>query len=237
MCCGLAPFREVENAKLAICLCIAAAGLRGSVVYDASASFTGTRFVGPAGGLIDGGGAAYDDLMLSWSIAALPNATYQYTYAMASGAVDDREGPRVNRVIFESDDCNALGRDTATCIHNAAIDGAPAFAVYGAWAGRANVGLPNTIDGLEFVRLPAPTSQIIVVSFNSPNAPVWGDFYLTGGKQYVFNLGNLDHSDPNSMDFIATPGDLSPTPEPSTLLLAGAALTALGLMRRGRRGS
>jgi len=58
--------------------------MHAGVVHDTSAVLTGTRWIGSSGGLIDGGGGAYDDLMLTWNIAALPNSTYQYTYTLTS---------------------------------------------------------------------------------------------------------------------------------------------------------
>lgn len=224
--------------KLLVCLAIFVTSLHASVVYDTSAELTGARWIGASGGLIDAGGPAYDDLMLTWSIVALPNSTYQYTYSLTSQAIDSHEGPPVNHLILESDGCNAAKTDFADCISNASANGAAALAVYEYWtSGTNNLGLPNDIEGVNFLKFPPPSSPTLVISFIAPDAPVWGDVYLAAGKQYVFDTGNLNHLDPNATDFIAVPGDqLATTPEPSTLLLAGVALTALGLMRRRGRG-
>jgi hypothetical protein len=213
--------------KLLVCLAIWLVSLHAGVVHDTSAVLTGTRWIGSSGGVIDGGGSAYDDLMLTWNIVALPNSTYQYTYLLTS-----HEGPPMNDVILESDGCNTIGTDAATCLSNPTVEAARALAVYENWT---SLQLANAIDGVNFVDLPKSSIQTIVISFVSPGAPVWGDVYLAAGNQYVFNIGNLDHLDPNATDFIAVPGNLLGTaPEPSTLLLAGVALTALGLMRRRR---
>jgi len=212
--------------RLLVCLLICVASIHAGVVHDTSAVLTGTRWIGSSGGLIDPGGGAYDDLMLTWNIAALPDLTYQYTYTLTS-----REGPPVS-VILESDGCNNLGTDAATCISNPTVDAARALAVYENWT---SIELANAIEGLNFLQFPKPFVQTIVISFASPGAPVWGDVYLAAGNQYVFNIGNLNHLDPNTTDFVAVPGNqLGTAPEPSTLLLAGVALTALGLMRRRR---
>src|SRR5262249_40845230 len=135
---------------------------------------------------------------------------------------------------LESDGCNNIGTDAATCISDLTGDAARALPVYENWT---SLGLANAIEGLIFVALPQPPVQTIVISLASPGVPVWGDVYLTDGNQYVFNIGNLNHLDPNATDFVAVPGNqFSTAPEPSTLFLAGVALTVLGLMRRRRRG-
>ena len=224
--------------KHLVCLAIFVGSLHAGVVHDTSAALTGVRWIGSSGGLIDGGGSAYGDLMLTWSIVALSNSSYQYTYNLTSQAIDSHEGPPVNHLILESDGSNTANTDSANCISNAASNGAAVPAVYEYWtSGTNNLGLPNDMEGVNFLKLPAPSSPTLVISFVSPGVPVWGDLYLAAGKQYVFNVGNLNHLDPNATDFIAVPGDqLATTPEPGTLLLAGVALTALGLMRRRRRG-
>ena len=164
--------------------------MHAGVVHDTSAVLTGTRWIGSSGGLIDGGGGAYDDLMLTWNIAAPPNSTYQYTYTLTS-----REGPPVNHIIFESHGCNNIGTDAATCISDPTVDAARALTVYENWT---SLELANAIEGLNFVQFPKPSIRTIVISFASPGAPVWGDVYLAAGNRYVFNIGNLNHLDPNA---------------------------------------
>jgi len=225
-------------ALLAICARIAAA----SAVYDTSASFTGTRSAGGSGGLIDGGGHGYDGLMLSWSIVSLPDWTYNYTYTIT---LQPHEVPAVSRAIVDlSNDCSIPASPNYSqlpCDSNPLVNGAPGFAILGNWcagtqcAANPVPGLANAIAGLQFVELPHNV-RTLTISFNAPGAPVWGDFYIAGGLQYVYNLGNANHLDTNVFDFIAVPGaPPAVAPEPKTVGLAGAALLLLGLIGKHRR--
>jgi hypothetical protein len=74
------------------------------------------------GGLIDGGGHGYNDLLLSWSIVSLPDWSYQYTYTLQY-----REAPIVNRVIVDlSNECaipSNPAKFSQACASSPAING------------------------------------------------------------------------------------------------------------------
>jgi hypothetical protein len=235
---------SVDKILLIGVLALGADSILGGPIYDTPALFTGTRSVG--NGLTNGGGSGYDDLMLTWSIAEKANGTFDYSYVI-SGFVS----PVLGHVILElSADC--IANAGANCVTNAKAGSlaaaTPAAFELGDWCygasgnpgghcqGQSNVGLPKDILGVEFTKLPGGTT--VIITFNSTRAPVWGDVYLMGGQQYVYNQGNGRHtSDPNSLDFIARPDPADPvaeTPEPPALGLAGLGLAALGLLA-GRR--
>ncbi|HEX5431111.1 MAG TPA: PEP-CTERM sorting domain-containing protein [Bryobacteraceae bacterium] len=191
-----------------------------------SGDMTGTRSVG-SGGLADGGGTDYDNLTLDWNIA-LVDQTYEYTYTIGGFSTHD-----LGHLI--------LDLSGAAPISDAEVNGDPATLFFGDWCaadspcqGASNIGLPNDIQGLKID--PLPSGSPVVVTFTSTQAPVWGDFYVMGGTEYVYNIGNEDHNDSLALDFVARP-DPAVAPEPATFGLAGAALLALGLMRRKHRQS
>ena len=230
----------VDKIRLIGLLALGAGSILGSPIYDTAAAFTGTRLVGH--GLTDGGGSGYDDLMLTWSIAEKANGTFDYSY-WVSGFIS----PVLSHVIIELGvDC--IQNAGANCVSSAKLGSragaTPAVFALGDWCygasrnagvhcqGNSNVGLPTDILGAEFAYLPGGTT--VIITFNSTRAPVWGDVYLKGGLQYVYNQGNGQHAtDANPLDFIARPDPagadpISETPEPGGFGLAGAALAFLG---------
>ena len=216
----------------------------GSLIYDAPATMTGSRSVG--NGLTSGGGNAYNDLLLNWSIVQKANGTFDYTYTIAGITA-----PLLSHAILELGS-GCVTSPSANCVNNAQVGSslssmAPAALQLGDWCygasvnpgvrcqGSSNLGLPRDIIGVEFNNLPGSTT--VIITFNSGRAPVWGDVYLKGGQQYVFSSGIGRHAtDTNALDFIARPGSLDPaeTPEPHTLGLAGLGLALLVLRIRRR---
>ena len=211
--------------------------LQAGTVYSGPADYTGTRFVG-GGGLVDAGGSGYNNLFLTWNIVP-QSVGYTYTYTIGGFT-----SPNLSHILLDlSDDCvvpSSPGPPLPTCVTGATANGAAVVVTLGDWCsrcqGNSNTGLPNDIVGVKFGSLPGGP---VTISFDSLRSPVWGDFYLKGGQQYVYNLGNLNHADPLVLDFIARPDGLGSTdvntPEPATLALAGAALIMLGVLRRRRK--
>jgi hypothetical protein len=233
----------VDKILLIGVLVLGADSIFGSPIYDTAAVFAGTRSVGH--GLTNGDGSGYDDLTLNWTIVEKANGTFDYSY-WVSGFVS----PVLSHLIIElSADC--ITNTGANCVTSAKVGSlaaaTPAVFALGDWCygasgnlgvqcqGNSNVGLPTDILGAEFTNLPGSTT--VIITFNSTRAPVWGDLYLKGGQQYVYNQGNGRHAtDSNPLDFIARPDSagLSETPEPSSFGLAGVALALLSARVRWR---
>ena len=190
--------------------------------------------------------------MLTWSIAEEANGTFDYRY-IVSGFVS----PVLSHVIVElGADC--IPNASANCVTSAKAGSSgaamkPAVFQLGDWChgvsgnpgvhcqGNSNLGLPKDIIGVEFTSLPGSTT--VIVTFHSTRGPAWGDVYLMGGQQYVYDNGLAQHAtDANPLDFIARPdpagGDaLSETPEPGGFGVAGAALALIGARIRHIRGA
>jgi hypothetical protein len=231
----------VDKILLIGVLTLGADSILGSPIYDTPAALTATRSVG--NGLTNGGGSGYGALMLTWSIAEKANGSFDYSYWI-SGFVS----PVLSHVIIELS-AGCITNAGANCVTNAKV-GTPAAATPAAFAlgdwcygahcqGNSNLGLPADILGVEFTNLPGSTT--VILTFNSTRAPVWGDFYLKGGQQYVYNQGNGRHAiDSNPLDFIARPDPagtdpISETPEPGSFGLAGGGLALLGARALRRR--
>jgi hypothetical protein len=208
----------------------------GTILYDTSAPLTGTRSVGS--GLSDGGGTGYDDLTLTWNIDPLLDGTFNYTYTLTGFTTPD-----IGHVILDlSDDCVSNGATTSACVVNPQVNGSAAAVVYDDYCnvcqGNSEPNLPAHIVGVKITG--AVTGSPYIITFNSPQAPVWGDFYLKGGQQFVYNNGITNHSSEVALDFVARPDtfatvEATATPEPATLGLTGVALLLTGLLRRTRR--
>jgi hypothetical protein len=206
-----------------------------TVLYDTSAPLTGTRSVGF--GLTDGGGTGYDHLTLTWNVQPLLDGTFDYTYTLTGFT-----SPNIGHVLLDlSDACVSNGTTTSACLGGTQVNGSAASVVFDDYCnscqGNSDPNLPAHIIGVKI------TTNVegapVVITFNSSRAPAWGDFYLKGGQQYVYNNGITNHASELELDFVARPDTSltveATTPEPATFGLSGLALVLAGVLRRNSR--
>lgn len=190
------------------------------IIYgtDASGELTGTRS-------LNGFGTWAGNAELTWEIDPLGGGLYFYQYTFTHAA----QGGLSHLVLEfslgcdEDEGCITQGTNNPDGPH-----------VYSAFS-PPNFEMPEDIYGAKFDGFgdgDSPSSW----SFVSNRAPVYGNIYLrNGGQAYAYNAGLVDLESEDLDDFVARPnGSLPPSevPEPSTLLLIGAGLGALTLMRR-----
>jgi hypothetical protein len=226
---------------LAVVGVISASGALATPVYNTlvgSSNWSGTRSIGS--GLAGTGvwGQSSDGFSISWEITETTPGTlhYQYTFTWPDGAP--------SHVIFElSQGCASAA---AGCVWGFLFDEQnPEKIDWGTFEpddqGQSNPNLPAAIYGVKVDR--PETAGGWVLEFYSNRLPVWGNFYskdgVAGGlgTNTVWNLGleTANAGSENILYFIARPDTEAPMPEipePGTMVLLGAGLLALGLIRR-----
>jgi hypothetical protein len=96
---------------------------------------------------------------------------------------------------------------------------------------QGNPGLPLDLWGIKIL---GDEGQDFSFSFTTTQVPVWGNFYAKSGVDtiaYNEGFGNYSPGSPWEGVFIARPDGLQ-VPEPGTLLLLGAGLLGLWVIRR-----
>jgi hypothetical protein len=219
-------------------MCLIAAALapssQAAPVYDttvAPANYTGSRSTPTE--IIAGGD--WSTGTVSWVITTGGVGDWTYTYTFSA----DWDTPAISHFILDlSDNCTS----TSGCVSNIDTDFTVGKLEYGTFGpGSGNPGFPagGSITGVKFDDLEG--DDIFEFTFDSTRAPVWGDFYIKGGSEgFAYNAGLTKHATSEDIaEFIARPdttdgGEVPEVPEPSTVLLMGGSLLALGYFRKRR---
>jgi PEP-CTERM motif len=219
---------------LAVLLVAAGQHARAAAVYATAADLTGSRNSGLGGGLVPGGDWASDGdtETISWSIVNNGNGTWNYTYTLANFSK-----PGISHFLLDlTDDAvfPTVDPQVVTSVSPANYELFFDNFVPGGM-GNSNVGLPAPIIGVK-IQFTGGGSFPSAVSFTSNRAPVWGDFYVKGGKDsFVYNAGLVNHASDNKGIFLARPDGAVSVPEPTSIaMVAMAGVAGLGLARRRR---
>ena len=235
---------------LTLFLCAASMAL-ATIAYgaDASGELTGSRseLIGQITSDISYSGGPDDaPFLISWTILG-SGSSWNYSYTI-TGPNLSNTGSNGMGVSFWATQIGTTCASDPNCITNSIVDGSPESATAPGpnTSSTGDFNYPGSFTGVRFagngVDLP------FTVSFESDQAPFYGDFYLRLGQAGVNNHGdsawNNGSNDPSnstnlamdSANYIPVPGDpISSTPEPATHLLLGFGLMMVGLL--GRRAS
>lgn len=188
-------------------------------------AWTGSRTVGSSGGLGSNGGFFPSGSGISWTITDNLDGTLTYSYSFFT-ATGSQLTP--SHFILElSPGCIVEGG--SECIR---FDGDTEFRVDWSGSQPSNPGMPGAIYGVKF------DEGLSTYTFISDRSPVWGHFYAKKGNDSgMWNLGLTGNAayQENVLYFVPRPDTdehIPPIPEPGTMVLLGAGLAVLGLLRR-----
>ncbi|MDX2191901.1 MAG: PEP-CTERM sorting domain-containing protein [Gemmatimonadales bacterium] len=230
------------TATLALLPSVAEASLFGTAVPQAqwAGQTRSTPNLGFGGmtGIVDGNQDYSRNVSIGWTVT-FDNLSSLYTYSYSIGLPSR---PGLSHLILSlSSDCAS---QTSTCIASQQIEGGVGATTFGTFQGTgnggSNPGLPTTVSlfGVKIDLGSGPQSPPLAFTFQSQRAPMWGHFYLKGGRVGAWNNGLVTPSN-NVIDYIATPDTrfVPPPPvvipEPGTVVLMGSGL--LGLLAAARR--
>lgn len=225
--------KTVAAAAILLGASTAQAQVRGDLLNFDGSLITGTRTV-TAGEVVEVG--SWNNLSVSWAIQYDEQMSLvKYVYTFTGFAA-----PSTSHLIMGLS-ATCLNAETQTCVQNASVTGGSyngsEFGSFG--TGPGNPGMPDGIDGIKFDNFVDDGANGFVLTFWSTQAPMWGDMYLKGGSDtYAYNIG-LANDASGFANYIATPDTerftTNTVPEPSTYVLMGTGLLALGFASRRRR--
>jgi hypothetical protein len=210
----------------------------GSTAWATSAlgELTGSR--SELTGALDAAGTP--GFSISWDIT-FSSGVYHYSYTLDGPA---GAGLGVSHFALElSNNCSASGLTVTNAQVN--LQSVESTLTYGCnTSANGDTNYPGSFYGVRF--FPATSTQLpITVTFDSVDAPLYGDFYTKLGNggpskgDSAWNNGSAAPSDTSGLiaDYIPAPLDpalrnSSAAPEPSTFLLIGTGLLAAGFLRR-----
>ncbi len=200
------------------------------VSADVPAPMSGTRTSLPGGGLTANSGGRYSNLQIDWNITQ-NGGIYTYIYTFT----DNRGSARnISHVLLQMSNSFLFSNLLSS---NPAVTAADLRTYNPGGPGNSNPGLPGSIYGFKFQPLSPFGGGPVQLSFTTDRAPVYGDLYLKGGQDYLFNTGF--GTDPATglnpyTNWIARPDTQTVVAEPATILLLGSGLAAC-LLKRGKK--
>ena len=154
----------------------ASAASHAAPVYGEPADLSGTRTVGAVGLDNISSDPSWDDVVLRWVITDNGNNTYHYSYTL-----ENFNQPAISHFTLDVTD-SAIVDETpsAGLVTNAQLNG---FDISASLEFGNKDGITGAVKfDIREDGIPVPEGTDLTYSFNSNRAPVWGDFFIKGGR-------------------------------------------------------